>query len=96
MSDALFAIGGTVALITGGTSGIGLMIVLRAAATSRDPARIINIRPIGGLHIPSWEAFPYGASNAALHHLSPALAKRLGWDPITVHIPLDGGYIAAL
>ncbi len=73
-----------------------LLPQLRAAATAFDPARIINIGSIGGLHIPNWDAFPYGASKAALHHMTRALTKRLGKDVNGATIPLDGGYIAAL
>ncbi len=58
-----------------------LLPKLRAAASARDPARIINIGSIGGLHIPDWDAFPYGASKAALHHMTRALTRRLGRDP---------------
>jgi NAD(P)-dependent dehydrogenase (short-subunit alcohol dehydrogenase family) len=69
-----------------------LLPQLRAAATPRDPARIINIGSIGGLHIPQWDAFPYGASKAALHHLTRALAKRLGRDSIVVNAIAPGPF----
>ncbi len=59
-----------------------LLPQLRAAARPEDPARIINIGSIGGAHIPNWEAFPYGASKAGLHHLTRALTKRLGREHI--------------
>lgn len=73
-----------------------LLPQLRAAATARDPARIINIGSIGGLHIPSWDAFPYGASKAAVHHLTRALAKRLGRDQITVNAIAPGPFPSRL
>ncbi|PZU06127.1 MAG: 3-oxoacyl-ACP reductase [Sphingomonas sp.] len=60
-----------------------MLPLLRAAATAEDPARIINLGSIGGLHIPNWEAYAYGASKAALHHLTRALCKRLGRDQPT-------------
>lgn len=69
-----------------------LLPPLRAAATAQDPARIINIGSIGGLHIPNWDAFPYGASKAALHHLTRALAKRLGREHITVNAIAPGPF----
>jgi NAD(P)-dependent dehydrogenase (short-subunit alcohol dehydrogenase family) len=69
---------------------------LRAAATPRDPARIINIGSIGGLHIPNWDAFPYGASKAAVHHLTRALAKRLGKSHITVNAIAPGPFPSRL
>ena len=59
--------------------------LLRAAASDADPARVINVGSIGGLHVPGWEAHPYGASKAALHHVTRSLAKALGTDRITVN-----------
>ncbi|MFC7400671.1 SDR family oxidoreductase [Chelatococcus sp. GCM10030263] len=73
-----------------------LLPVLRAAATEETPARIINVGSIGGLHIPSWEAYPYGASKAALHHLTRALAKRLGPDRILVNAIAPGPFPSRL
>ena len=69
---------------------------LRAAATAYDPARIINIGSIGGLHIPNWDAFPYGASKAALHHMTRALTKRLGKDHIVVNAIAPGPFPSRL
>jgi NAD(P)-dependent dehydrogenase (short-subunit alcohol dehydrogenase family) len=69
---------------------------LRAAATQQDPARIISVGSIGGLHIPNWEAFPYGASKAALHHLTRALTKRLGRDHITANAIAPGPFPSRL
>ena len=73
-----------------------LLPLLRNAATTRDPARIINIGSIGGLHIPNWEAFPYGASKAALHHLTRALTKRLGRENIVVNAIAPGPFPSRL
>ncbi len=72
-----------------------LLPKLRAAATAADPARIINIGSIGGLHIPNWDAFPYGASKAAVHHMTRALTKRLGKDHITVNAIAPGPFPSA-
>lgn len=69
-----------------------LLPELRAAASAEDPSRIINIGSIGGLHIPNWDAFPYGASKAGLHHLTRALAKRLGRDHITANAIAPGPF----
>jgi len=69
---------------------------MRLAASAADPARIINIGSIGGLHIPAWDAFPYGASKAALHHMTRALAKRLGKDHITVNAIAPGPFPSRL
>ena len=69
--------------------------LLRAAASPEKHASIINVGSIGGLHIPNWEAYPYGASKAALHHLTRALAKRLGSDQIRVNAIAPGPFPSA-
>ena len=65
---------------------------LRAAASPGDPARVINVGSIGGLHVPNWEAHPYGASKAALHHVTRSLAKALGKDNVTVNAIAPGPF----
>ncbi|KAB8260126.1 hypothetical protein BDV32DRAFT_123610 [Aspergillus pseudonomiae] len=57
--------------------------LLEKAATSGDPARIINIGSIDGLRVPALETFAYSASKAGLHHLSRVLANHLGRRNIT-------------
>src|SRR5690606_41092056 len=39
-----------------------LLPLLRASARPHDPARIVNVGSIRALHVPKWEAHPYGAS----------------------------------
>lgn len=73
-----------------------LLPQLRAAAAAADPARIINVGSIGGAHIPNWEAFPYGASKAGLHHLTRALTKRLGREHITANAIAPGPFPSRL
>jgi NAD(P)-dependent dehydrogenase (short-subunit alcohol dehydrogenase family) len=69
-----------------------LLPQLRAAASAEDPARIINIGSIGGLHIPNWEAHAYGASKAAIHHMTRALAKRLGREHVIANAIAPGPF----
>ena len=73
-----------------------LLPLLKAAASEDDPARIINTGSIGGLHVPNWEAHAYGASKAALHHLTRSLAKALGPDRITVNAIAPGPFPSGL
>lgn len=57
--------------------------LLEAAASSGDPARVINIGSVDGLRVPSLETFSYSASKAGLHQLSRVLANHLGKRNIT-------------
>jgi len=70
--------------------------LLQAAANAETHATVINLGSIGGLHIPNWEAYPYGASKAAIHHLTRALAKRLGRDQIRVNAIAPGPFHSRL
>jgi len=51
--------------------------LLRAAATADDPARVVNIGSIDGIHVPVLETYSYSASKAAVHQLTRHLARRL-------------------
>ena len=67
--------------------------LLEQAATAADPARIINVGSIDGLHVPQiFEAgtFAYSASKAAVHHLTRTLAVELGPRNITVNAVAPG------
>ena len=64
--------------------------LLKEAATPDDPARIINVGSIDGLHVPSHETYAYTSSKAALHHLSRHLAGHLAPFAITVNVIAPG------
>ncbi len=51
--------------------------LLFAAATEGNPARVINIGSIDGIHVPAMETYAYSASKAAVHQLTRHLAKAL-------------------
>lgn len=65
--------------------------LLEAASTADDPARVINIGSVDGLHVPPVENYSYTASKAAVHHLTRHLAKRLG-PRITVNAIAPGPF----
>jgi NAD(P)-dependent dehydrogenase (short-subunit alcohol dehydrogenase family) len=51
--------------------------LLAEASTAEDPARVINIGSIDGIAVPDFSNFSYGASKAALHHLTRHMAAEL-------------------
>ena len=69
-----------------------LMPLLRAAAAGPSPARIINIGSIDGLKNSSFDAWSYGASKAAVHHLTRFMASRLTGDRILCNAIAPGPY----
>ncbi len=64
---------------------------LEAAARPGDPARVINVGSIDGLHTPPLETYAYSASKAAVHHLTRALARKLA-PRITVNAIAPGPF----
>ena len=65
---------------------------LRAAASPDDPARVINIGSIDGLHVNPMDTYSYAASKAGVHHLTRALARKLGPEHITVNAVAPGPF----
>ena len=68
-----------------------LLPLLEQAVRPGDPARIINIGSIDGLHVPVLETYAYSASKAAVHHLTRVLARRLA-PRITVNAVAPGPF----
>jgi NAD(P)-dependent dehydrogenase (short-subunit alcohol dehydrogenase family) len=54
-----------------------LLPLLRGAGDKEDPARVLNIGSIDGLKAAVFDTFSYGASKAALHHLTRFMAAHL-------------------
>lgn len=69
-----------------------LLPSLAAAADADDPARVINIGSIDGLHVNPMPAFGYSASKAGLHHLTRHLARELGPRHVTVNAIAPGPF----
>jgi NAD(P)-dependent dehydrogenase (short-subunit alcohol dehydrogenase family) len=66
--------------------------LLEEAATGDDPARVVNVGSIDGLHVPPMHTYSYSASKAALHHLTRVLAKELGPRHVTVNAVAPGPF----
>ncbi|MBK5222988.1 MAG: SDR family oxidoreductase [Acidimicrobiia bacterium] len=69
-----------------------LVPALEAAGTHDDPARVINIGSVDGIHVPGLETYSYSASKAAVHQLTHVLAKQLSRKHITVNAIAPGPF----
>ena len=54
-----------------------LLPLLRASAATGTPSRVINIGSIDGIKSAIFDTFSYGASKAAVHHLTRFMAAHL-------------------
>ena len=68
-----------------------LVPLLKTAGTPDDPARVINIGSIDGIHVPILETYSYSSSKAAVHQLTRHLAKVLAPD-VTVNAIAPGPF----
>jgi len=69
-----------------------LLPQLRAAAGAGHPARVINIGSIDGLKSAAFSTFSYGASKAAVHHLTRFLAAHLTGEHILCNAIAPGPF----
>ncbi len=68
-----------------------LLPLLQKAGTAEEPARVINIGSIDGIHVPALETYSYSSSKAAVHQLTKHLARRLA-PAVTVNAIAPGPF----
>jgi NAD(P)-dependent dehydrogenase (short-subunit alcohol dehydrogenase family) len=73
-----------------------LVPMLEQAATHENPARVINIGSVDGLHVTPMPTFSYGASKAGLHHLTRILASHLAARHINVNAIAPGPFASKM
>jgi len=73
-----------------------LLPLLEKGASHEDPARVINIGSINGLHVGNLPTFSYGASKAGIHHLTRLLAANLASRHINVNAIAPGPFASKM
>jgi 2-deoxy-D-gluconate 3-dehydrogenase len=66
--------------------------LLRAGASAEQPAKVVNVASIDGIHNANIETYSYSASKAAVIHLTRRMAKRLIEDHINVTAIAPGAF----
>lgn len=69
-----------------------LLPALRQTGTADDPARVINVGSIDGIHVSPMPTYSYASSKAAVHQLTRVLARELGPQHITVNAVAPGPF----
>lgn len=69
-----------------------LLPMLKRAGTADDPSRIVNLGSVMGTRSGSNQAYSYGASKAAIHHLTRMLANEFGSLHVTVNAIAPGPF----
>jgi NAD(P)-dependent dehydrogenase (short-subunit alcohol dehydrogenase family) len=75
---------------------VALLPGLRRSAAEGGRATVINIGSTDGIDTPEMESYSYGASKAAVHHLTKHLAKRLAAGQITVNAVAPGPFVSKM
>lgn len=70
-----------------------LLPLIEKAASAENPARVINVGSIDGMHTSIFENYSYAASKAAVHHLTKILAAHLASRHITVNGIAPGPFL---
>lgn len=70
--------------------------LMKAAASSAQPGKVINITSIDGLRLNPWDTYSYHASKSALIYLTKRMAARLIEDHINVTSIAPGAFASEM